>query len=334
MRIICAMLTVMISFLAVIGALKPAHQTDYCDAYDVVSNPFNPGCDPWYYLYDGVYYQSYSTGSGVAVRKSDTIMGLHTAEGKQVYNAPSGTEYSYEYWAPEIHCIDGRWYIYVCADDGKNETHRMYVLSCDTPDGNYIMEGKLASTTDEWAIDGTVANINGELYLIWSGWKNSSGEEQYLYIAHMNSPTEIDGERHLISTPSFRWEKQGLALNEGPAVLQKDGRVYIVYSASGSWTEHYCLGMLTLVGSNPLNRSSWYKNPLPVFRSTDDTFGVGHCSFVTSKDGEYNYIVYHGMSERDGGWSGRSERIQRFSFVKGYPVFGKPISGEDIHIAK
>ena len=37
-------------------------------------------------------------------------------------------EYSKELWAPELHIIDGKCYIYVACDNGNNYNHRMYVL--------------------------------------------------------------------------------------------------------------------------------------------------------------------------------------------------------------
>lgn len=334
MRIISFIISLYMMFNTVIGNNIAIAQTGYAGDCYKLSNPLKDGCDPWFYQYDGKYYYCYGTGNGVGVRCADTIEGLIEAEHKQVYVAPSGTMYSNHYWAPELHCIDGKWYVYVCASDDTNENHRMYVLCCDTPLGEYEMLGKLTDSTDCWAIDGTVCEINGELYTIWSGWQGETDGEQELYIAHMSDPAHIDSERTLISKPQFKWEKNGMALNEAPEVLQYNGETYIVYSASGSWTDDYCLGMLKLCGKNPLKKSSWAKCPVPVFSKANGVFGVGHCSFVKSADSKYNYIVYHGMTESGAGWNGRKVMIQRFEFVNDYPVFGKPVAaGNTIEIA-
>ena len=287
-----------------------------------VTLPLGGGCDPWFYEHEGKYYYCYSLGNGMGVKSSDSLADLFDAEGRRVYTAPSGEMYSSDYWAPEMHFIDGRWYIYVAADDGKNENHRMYVFSCDTPDGNYVFEGRISDPSGKWAIDGTVLKLDGELWFIWSGWEGETDGGQNLYIAHMDSPTHIDGERVLISKPVFSWEKKGMPINEGPEILYHDGKVFLVYSASGSWTDDYCLGMLTLVG-DPGKRTGWVKNPLPVFRKGETAFGPGHCSFVQS--GGVDYIVYHANIESGTGWSARSIRIQPFSFSFGAPVFGKPL---------
>ena len=282
------------------------------------------GADPWYCLQDGRYYYCYSVGNGAAVRSADTLEDVYDAEGRMVYRAPEGTAYSCDWWAPELHYIAGMWYIYVAADDGANEHHRMYVLKCDTPDGDYTFCGHSADPTDRWAIDGTVVKIRGELYFVWSGWEGETDGGQNLYIAHMSDPEHIDGERRLLSVPEKKWECNGMPINEGPAALYLKGKTHVVYSASGSWTDEYCLGMLTYAGGDPLNRANWAKSPVAVFRKTDAAFGPGHCSFVTSKDGKTNYIVYHANEVSGTGWNGRSVRIQQFGDVLGVPVFGAP----------
>ena len=282
------------------------------------------GADPWYCLQDGRYYYCYSVGNGAAVKSADLLEDVYDAEGRVVYRAPEGTAYSGDWWAPELHYIDGMWYIYVAADDGANEHHRMYVLKCDTPDGDYTFCGKICDPTDRWAIDGTVVKIRNELYFVWSGWEGETDGGQNLYIAHMSDPEHIDGERHLLSAPEKKWEKNGMPINEGPAALYLKGKTHVVYSASGSWTDEYCLGMLTYAGGDPLNKANWAKSPVAVFRKTETAFGPGHCSFVTSKDGKNNYIVYHANVESGTGWNGRTVRIQQFGDILGVPVFGVP----------
>jgi GH43 family beta-xylosidase len=132
-------------------------------------------------------------------------------------------------------------------------------------------------------------------------------------------------DRSLISSPEFQWEKMGGPpyINEGPTVLKKDGRIHIVYSASGSWTDHYQLGLLTFQGGDILDKRNWKKKG-PVFESTDKVFGPGHASFI-----EYHgrdWIVYHAAKYSGAGWD-RHVRMQPFSWDhEGDPVFGSPLS--------
>lgn len=74
-------------------------------------------------------------------------------------------------WAPELHIIDNKCYIYVACDDGNNENHRMYVLynDSDNPLIEYKNNGIISDISNKWAIDGTVLNYKNELYFVWSG---------------------------------------------------------------------------------------------------------------------------------------------------------------------
>lgn len=303
-------------------------ETTVNESYITVQNPIHDGGgDPWVVKHEGVYYYCYSTGRGVSVAKADSLSTLKN-KGTTVYTAPSGTMYSEEYWAPELHYINGERYIYVAADDGNNENHRMYVLkgTSQNPRDRFEMVGQITDPTNKWAIDGTVLQLNGELYFIWSGWEGNVNVAQHLYIAHMSDPCTIDSERVMISTPRYTWEKNGNPLiNEGPTVLQHEGKTFLVYSASGSWTDFYCLGMLTLTGDDPLDPDHWGKDNRPVFqRRVGVAYGPGHCSFTTAADGSV-WMVYHANLVSGTGWNGRSVWIAPVTFDEdGEPHFGRP----------
>ena len=240
-----------------------------------IRNPIAPtGADPWVIRHGDKYYYCYASYvwfyGGVAVAELDSPDQLGSVEGKQVYTAPTeDTTYSFEYWAPELHYLNGEWYIYVAADDGQNENHLMCVLkgTSQDPTDPFEFVGVITDPSDKWAIDGTVMQLNGELYFIWSGWEGDVNVAQNIYIAHMSDPCTIDSERVCLSTPKYSWEKKGEPyVNEGPAVLQHEGKTFVAYSASGSWTDDYCLGLLTLTGEDPLNPEHWEKSTTPVFK--------------------------------------------------------------------
>lgn len=140
---------------------------------------------------------------------------------------------------------------------------------------------------DYWAIDGTVLEYgNGRLYFIWSGWPNiDSGFPQNLYIAEMCDPENVCGHRVLIKRVDFHWERVGAELIEGPQILHNAGRVFVVYSASGSWTPDYILGFMGIDnGADPLNYNNWWRHDQPVFwrHNEENVYGVGHASMTTS----------------------------------------------------
>lgn len=303
--------------------------------YETVQNPVYPkGNDPWVVEHEGKYYYCYASPvwffGGLAVAEIPSIHEISDENGKQVYTAPTegDTSYSFEYWAPELHYINGEWYIYVAADDGNNENHRMYVLkgTSQDPTEPFEMIGQISDPSNKWAIDGTVMELNGELYFVWSGWEGDVNVAQNIYIAHMSDPCTIDSERVCLSVPEYSWEKHGEPyVNEGPTVLQHNGNTFIVYSASGSWTDEYCLGMLTLAGDDPLDPASWQKSETAVFKKRAGTaYGPGHNSFATACDGSV-WMIYHANLQSGTGWEGRSVWIAPVTFDEnGMPVFGRP----------
>ncbi|MBZ4191333.1 family 43 glycosylhydrolase [Niabella beijingensis] len=299
------------------------------------SNPVMPGGpDPWVVQKNGTYYYTYTQGSKLVILETKNLSELASARRYEVWTPPAGTSYSKNIWAPELHEIDGKWYFYFAADDGDNANHRMYVLentSATPVEGNWEFKGKLSDPTDMWAIDGTLLNYQGQRYMIWSGG-NAGAAPQNIYIAKMSNPWTIAGEKVMISTPDFAWEKNGNPINEGPQVLiNPQGRVYLIYSGSGYWSDGYCLGQLTLQeDGDPMNPGDWSKKVHPVFsmRSEGGVFGPGHNGFFKSPDGKEDWIIYHARSVANQGASGgRSPRIQRFTWnPDGSPNFGLPTS--------
>ena len=304
---------------------KKAYEQSSGNIIESITLPLPGGSDPWIFDFEGKYYYCYSVGNGVGVRSSSNLSTLCNAEETIVYRAPEGEMYSYSYWAPEMHYINGSWYIYVAADNGNNENHRMYVLKGKSPTSQFKMVGKIADKTDRWAIDGTVLEYEDEMYFIWSGWEGETDKGQNLYIAHMSSPTKIDGERHLLSVPARLWEISGHPINEGPEILKNGEDVFVVFSASGSWTDEYCLGMISFRGGDICDITNWVKCPRAVLSKQDTAYGPGHCCFLKSKDGKTNYIAYHSNLISGTGWDGRTIRIQPFIFQNGIPIFGKAL---------
>jgi GH43 family beta-xylosidase len=145
----------------------------------------------------------------------------------------------------------------------------------------------------------------------------------------------------LISKPELDWERQYqntngwtpsyiIYVNEGPQPLKspKGNLVHIVYSASGSWTPYYKLGLLTAdADADLLDPASWSKHPEPVFSQAPENgmYSTGHNSFFVSPDGKEHYILYHAR-HTDSSREVRKPHAQRFDWdKKGYPVFGKPL---------
>ncbi|WP_169306545.1 family 43 glycosylhydrolase [Cohnella pontilimi] len=288
------------------------------------------GADPWMMKHpDGWYYFTKTTGGNVTLWRSKSITGVDAGDSKVVWTPPANTSYSQNIWAPELHYLDYKWYIYFAADDGRNESHRMYVLENESADpftGTWTFKGKISDSTDRWAIDGTVLEAGGIKYFIWSGWEGTTNVKQNLYIAQMTNPWTIGSERVLISSPTYPWETNtDPKVNEGPEVIVKGNTINLVYSASGSWTDTYSLGLITAsISSNLLDPTSWTKKNTPIFQSGNGIYAPGHASFVKSPDGSEDWIIYHTARHRGAGWD-RNIRTQKFIWNSdNTPNFGTP----------
>ncbi len=307
-------------------------------------NPLLPsGADPYSTYHNGYYTYTNTVGNKLVLWKTASLASLAKAESKTIWTPPEGTLYSHDIWAPEVHFIDGKWYVYFAADDGDNNTHRMYVLENDSDDpfkGEWKFKGKIAAETDKWAIDGNVFKHKDQLYMIWSGWEGDENGQQDIFIAKMKNPLEIEGDRVMISSPTYDWERHWntgtsdknppeVFVNEGPQYLSHEEKIFIIFSASGCWTDYYSLGLLTFVGTdNLLDPEAWVKSKEPIFSQSiaNGVYAPGHNSFFKSPDGKEDWILYHANSKPGQGCGQlRSPRMQKLYWdTEGMPYLGIP----------
>ena len=149
----------------------------------------------------------------------------------------------------------------------------------------------------------------------------------------MDSPWSITGEAVLITQPEYDWETIGFRVNEGAAVLKKNGRIWMTYSASAT-DANYAMGLLWAdEDADLLDPASWTKSPEPVFQSNLETgvYGPGHNSFTTSEDGTTDVLVYHARpyptTQGDPLYDpNRQTRMQPIEWAEdGSPIFGVPV---------
>lgn len=333
-------------FLSVAALGQHSPNSQIASPSHALQNPLVPvGPDPWVEYKDGFYYYMNTTVTNLTLWKTQNMADLKSSPKKVVWTPPATGPYSHDIWAPEIHFIEGRWYIYFAADAGTNQSHRIFVLENSSPDpleGSWQMKGKVADPSDKWAIDASVFEDRESWYMIWSGWEGEENGTQSIYIARLSNPWAVEGERTRISTPEYPWEKVGdvdpkilpgnpphMDVNEGPEILKHDDKIFLTYSASACWTDYYSLGMLTAVsGSNLLDARSWSKSAQPVFQQSPKAgvYATGHNSFFKSPDGR-DWILYHANAApgQGCGWH-RSPRAQPFTWKPdGTPDFGEPL---------
>ncbi|MEJ3745458.1 family 43 glycosylhydrolase [Actinomycetes bacterium KLBMP 9797] len=293
------------------------------------------GPDPWLQYYNGYYYLATTTWNNtITMRRSRTLGGLATATETTLFTLtrPNGAG---TMWAPEFHLLDGpngqRWYFYYTAgrepfDLGTQRIHVLESAGLD-PMGPYTFKADLLDPVSDntWELDPGILQLNGNLYLLGTFYNGS----QPMFIRPLSNPWTASGTRRILTTPTLSWETVGGAVAEGGEVLQRNGRTFIVYSASHCSTPDYKLGMLEYVSGDPLNSSSWRKFPQPVFQRNNaaGVYGPGHNGFFKSPDGTEDWIVYHANSSANGGCDmNRSTRAQKFTWnADGTPNFGTPV---------
>jgi len=304
--------------------------------------------DPYVAQKDGYYYFMYTRGNNIGLRKTRSMSLLSTAVETVVWTPPAGAAYSSNIWAPELHFLSGKWYLYFAANDGGDVSHRMFVLenaNADPTTGTWTFKGKISDPSDQWAIDGSVLTIGTTNYFIWSGWENVATKyKQYIYIAHMANPWTISSDRVKISSPTNNWEKYepsgslGAGVNEGPIMLRKDANspVFIIYSASRYSSDNYCLAQIQLKDSgDPMVPADWI-NKKQVFVKSDanGVYGPGHNGFFTSSYTDpngvlhsENWFIYHARSVANTANGSRTPRMQKLTWnADGSPNFGTAVA--------
>ncbi|MFI8379145.1 family 43 glycosylhydrolase [Leeuwenhoekiella sp. NPDC079379] len=266
------------------------------------NNPIVPQrADPWVYKdIDGTYYfiATVPEYDRIELRQSKTLNGLGTAEAKVIWTKHTQGIMGAHIWAPELHKINGKWIIYFAAGDVEDVWHiRMYALSntSENPmEGEWVEEGQIKTERDSFSLDATTFEHNGERYLIWAQ-SVREGENTSLVLSKMETPTQLKGEELIISDPEFNWERIGYKVNEGPAVIKRNGKIFVTYSASAT-DSNYAVGLLWAdEQADLMNLANWHKSETPVFSTNEEVrrYGPGHSSFTVAEDGKTDVLIYH-----------------------------------------
>lgn len=257
---------------------------------------------------DGRYYFTATVPAydRIVLRGADTLAGLREAEETTIWvRHPEGPMGSH-IWAPELHWIDGAWYVYFAAGEAASATAdvwriRMYVLenpSANPLGGEWTEKGRIHTPIDSFALDATTFAHGDKRFLCWAQHNPELAESNTsLFLAELANPWTLAGAPVELTRPELDWETIGFAVNEGPYALIRNGKVFITYSASATGAE-YCVGLLTAdADADLLDPASWFKSPRPVF-TTDEAAGIygpGHNAFTVDEAGR-DVLVFHARS--------------------------------------
>ncbi len=289
---------------------------------------FNPlllpnveGADPFITFHDGLYYLSVTRGDHISFFRAPTLGGLRNAPEEVVWRDAHPDRHT-AMWAPEFVRIEGRWWCYYTAANGRGR-HRCHVLRGHERDlmGPYEYAAQLRTDAHDrqYAIDFSVLPTPGGLFGIWAGHP-----DHRLFISRMSGPSELIGERQLLEADGFGCEE----VREGPNCIWRDGRIFLVYSACDARKPDYRLGMLVAdENADLLAPKSWRQHPAPVFARDDAArvYGPGHHCFFKSPDGTQDWVAYHAKRTRRLTYKDRVPCAKRIAWNDdGTPDFGTP----------
>lgn len=284
---------------------EPPFITERADPY-IIKGPDNN-----YYFTASYPMKSEDDPEGydrVVLRRADTIEGLKEAEEHTVWQADDTTMTHRFIWAPELHFISGCWYIYYA---GSNTTSSYWDFDChvlrctgmNPCEDEWEELGKMQPLPEDkfsftgFSLDMTYFEFNEKSYVIWA--QHNEDKISCLYLAEVSAsePWKLVSMPMLLSKPEYPWEKVRYAVNEGPAVIKHDSRLYVFFSAAGTGPE-YCIGLLEYIGNESLlDMTAWKKYDSPILKSEDmeNEYGPGHNSFTKDIYGN-DLMVYHSRS--------------------------------------
>lgn len=267
--------------------------------------------DPYVYRHtDGWYYFTASVPAydKIVLRRAKSLSELPDAEEITIWNKHESGPMSEHIWAPEIHYVMGKWYIYYAGGE-KDDVWKIrpYVLECQGQDpigGAWVEKGKMQRALEDefsfeaFSLDGTVFEDKGRLYYVWAEKVGVGKQISNLYIAELENPYTLKTVQVLLTTPDYDWERVGFWVNEGPGIIRRGDNIYLTFSASETGAD-YCIGMLSAKsGTDLLDPLSWKKDRYPVLRTDESkgVYGPGHNSFTVDEDGN-DIMVYHARLE-------------------------------------
>ena len=160
------------------------------------------------------YYFTGTVGPDLEITSAKTLDGLRGDPDRSVRYSNEEMMNLSTVWAPEVHNLNGTWYIYYAL---AQHPYALEIGENLTDDFNSSVPSQLSS---DWGIDGTVLIVNSTYYFVWSCHRiivgsGSNKTEQSLCIAPFSDPLTLDNSTiGVISQPTLDWEVHGFPVNE------------------------------------------------------------------------------------------------------------------------
>jgi len=243
---------------------------------------------------------------------------------------PPPSTHGDSFWAPEVACADGRWFLYYSVGHGDAH-HQLRVAVSDSPAGPYADVGALTDLTQvPFAIDPhPFRDRDGKWYLFHArdfidlADDGSRRAGTALVVHELETMTRLASAGRTVLRARRDWQRfmanrtmYGQTFDwhtlEGPCVVMHREQYYCLYSG-GCWqTDTY--GVDYAIASHPLGPyedTGSEDGPRILRTEPARVIGPGHCSVVRAPDGERLVLVYHAW---DAGMTARTMRIAELFF--------------------
>ena len=295
---------------------KNLHFGDYMSAKTDIfikdrADPFvTKGSDGYYYFTASYPMYGKDDPEGydrIILRRAKDIDSLAQADEKVIWDEKDSDKSFRFIWAPEIHEINGKWYVLFAASGSENNVWDIdcHIIMCN---GNnpyndpWIDKGKFQACEGDdfsfrgFSLDMTHFECKGKHYVAWA--QNGGNSNIYLATINPDEPWKTTCPAMLLTKPEYDWERVRIPVNEGPSAMNRGGKIFLAFSASATGPE-YCIGLMYADENADLtNINSWTKLSSPLLTSDDldGEYGPGHNSFVKDENGDWIHI-YHSRDE-------------------------------------
>ena len=206
-----------------------------------------------------------------------------------------------DYWAPEIHEVDGKYYVIYTAREGSTKLLSLGIAYSDQPLGPFIDKGEPMLqnlTVPVGVIDVTYFREEGKDYLIWKTDDNAQNKPTHIFIREFDFITLsfVESSEIVELLRSDRdWESN---INEGPWMIKHGDLYFLFFSASGFTDPKYSVEVArshSLFGpfekkSTPILHTDW---DLEMYGVDSSFVGPGHCSAVWLEEKGSWWMVFH-----------------------------------------
>lgn len=276
---------------------------------------------------DGAYYMyCTSAPNGFYCWRSEDM--VHWGDKKMCYVRKADAWCTDCFWAPEVYCYNGEYYMFYTAKNQENSL-RIGLAVASRPDGPFEdLKNEPFLDPGYAVIDANVLfDEDGHKYLYYARdcSENVTGylRKSEIYGVQLSDDLRfVAGEPVKLTTPEQAWEKASgdTQWNEGPEVIRHQDVYYLTYSANYFESPSYSIGYAT--SDSPLGPFvKAEENPILTSGTRKDVSGPGHHSFTVSPDGTQLWAFYHSHSNPLAPSGDRKVNMDRAGFTEDGKLF-------------